>query len=66
MIDVHAASASKNTIMFTASITAADARVSQAPFFLKQWGGVSKKKAGRLLEGRTWDEMPLAEYVPNQ
>ncbi|MBM3151837.1 MAG: DUF5131 family protein [Chloroflexi bacterium] len=31
---------------------------AQAPFFFKQWGGVQKKKAGRLLEGRTWDEMP--------
>lgn len=29
------------------------------PFFFKQWGGVNKKKAGRLLEGRTWDETPL-------
>ena len=28
------------------------------PFFFKQWGGFHKKKAGRLLEGRTWDEMP--------
>jgi len=28
------------------------------PFFFKQWGGIQKKKAGRLLEGRTWDEMP--------
>lgn len=28
------------------------------PFFFKQWGGFNKKKAGRLLEGRTWDEMP--------
>lgn len=28
------------------------------PFFFKQWGGVNKKKAGRLLDGRTWDEMP--------
>ena len=28
------------------------------PFFFKQWGGVNKKKAGRLLEGKTWDEMP--------
>jgi protein gp37 len=27
-------------------------------FFFKQWGGVNKKKAGRLLEGRTWDEVP--------
>ena len=29
------------------------------PFFFKQWGGVNKKKAGRELEGRTWDETPL-------
>ena len=28
------------------------------PFFFKQWGGVRKKKAGRLLDGRTWDEAP--------
>jgi protein gp37 len=28
------------------------------PFFFKQWGGVRKKKFGRMLEGRTWDEMP--------
>ena len=28
------------------------------PFFFKQWGGVHKKKAGRNLDGRTWDEMP--------
>jgi protein gp37 len=28
------------------------------PFFFKQWGGTNKKRAGRLLEGRTWDGMP--------
>ena len=28
------------------------------PFFFKQWGGFNKKKAGRLLQGRTWDELP--------
>ena len=27
-------------------------------FFFKQWGGVQKSRTGRLLEGRTWDEMP--------
>jgi protein gp37 len=27
-------------------------------FFFKQWGGPNKKKAGRLLDGRTYDEMP--------
>lgn len=29
------------------------------PFFFKQWGGVNKKKTGRELEGKTWDEMPV-------
>jgi protein gp37 len=33
------------------------------PFFFKQWGGFNKKKTGRLLNGRTWDEMPRAAYV---
>jgi protein gp37 len=33
-------------------------RQAGVPFFFKQWGGVNKKKAGRELEGRTWDEMP--------
>ena len=31
---------------------------SNIPFFFKQWGGTNKKKSGRLLEGRTWDEIP--------
>ena len=33
---------------------------SGVPFFFKQWGGVLKSKTGRLWDGRTWDEMPLA------
>jgi len=28
-------------------------------FFFKQWGGVNKKATGRLLGGRTYDEMPV-------
>ena len=28
------------------------------PFFFKQWGGTRKKRTGRELDGRTWDEMP--------
>ena len=28
------------------------------PFFFKQWGGTNKKKAGRLLRGKVWDQMP--------
>lgn len=31
---------------------------ADVPFFFKQWGGPNKKKTGRLLSGRTWDEMP--------
>lgn len=27
-------------------------------FFFKQWGGVRKKEAGRILDGRTHDEFP--------
>jgi len=28
------------------------------PFFFKQWGGVNKKQAGRVLNGKTYSEMP--------
>jgi len=35
-------------------------RQTGVAFFFKQWGGVQKKRAGRELEGRTWDEMPAA------
>lgn len=31
---------------------------SGVPFFFKQWGGTRKARAGRMLDGRTWDEMP--------
>ena len=31
------------------------------PFHFKQWGGVFKKRHGRVLDGRTWDEMPLLQ-----
>lgn len=31
---------------------------ASVPFFFKQWGGVRKKQAGRLLEGREWNELP--------
>ncbi len=33
-------------------------RKAGVPFFFKQWGGPNKKKAGRLLQGRTYDELP--------
>ena len=34
-------------------------RKANVRFFFKQWGGFNKKKNGRSLEGRTWDEMPV-------
>jgi protein gp37 len=34
---------------------------AKVPFFFKQWGGRQKSKAGRLLDGRTHDEMPMQE-----
>lgn len=37
------------------------------PFFFKQWGGVNKKKNGRLLDGRVWSERPIIHtYQPTQ
>jgi protein gp37 len=36
---------------------------AEVAFFFKQWGGVQKKRNGRELEGRTWDQMPLAAYA---
>jgi protein gp37 len=31
---------------------------AEVPFFFKQWGGKNKKATGRVLEGKTWDQMP--------
>lgn len=33
------------------------------PFFFKQWGGPNKRRTGRVLEGRTWDEMPTLSLL---
>lgn len=33
-------------------------RRAKVPFFFKQWGGVQKSKAGRELDGRTYDALP--------
>jgi len=35
----------------------------KVPFFFKQWGGRTPKSNGRSLEGRTWDEFPIAAPV---
>ena len=37
---------------------------ARVPFFFKQWGGVRKKRNGRLLQGRTYDEYPTRSAVP--
>ncbi|MCP3892036.1 MAG: DUF5131 family protein [Desulfobulbaceae bacterium] len=34
---------------------------ANVPFFFKQWGGFNKKKNGKLLDGREWQEMPRLE-----
>lgn len=36
-------------------------RVERVAFFFKQWGGRTPKAGGRLLGGRTWDEMPVVD-----
>lgn len=38
-------------------------RAANVPFFFKQWGGVHKSEAGRLLRGRTYDEMPERRVI---
>jgi protein gp37 len=39
-------------------------KAARVPFFFKQWGGVQKSKAGRLLRRKTYDEMPSRESRP--
>jgi protein gp37 len=39
-------------------------REAHVPFFFKQWGGVRKKKNGRQLDGRTYDEYPKRSASP--
>jgi protein gp37 len=39
-------------------------RKQNVPFFFKQWGGVRKSKNGRKLDGRTYDEMPIEQVMP--
>ena len=38
---------------------------AKVPFFFKQWGGTNKKKAGHLLNGRVFKEMPSLEVKEN-
>jgi protein gp37 len=39
---------------------------TDVPFFFKQWGGVNKKKNGRSLDGRIWDDMPEKVFLSSQ
>ncbi len=42
-------------------------REAGVAFYFKQWGGVYKERNGRLLQGRTWDEMPgIAPAAPSR
>ena len=36
---------------------------ANVPYFFKQHGGANKKETGRVLDGRTWDEMPVMDSV---
>ena len=36
------------------------------PFFFKQWGGMNKKRTGRELDNRTWDDMPVLPNVEKE
>ena len=38
-------------------------RAARVPFFFKQWGGIRRKRAGRVLRGRTWDQIPALEQT---
>jgi protein gp37 len=38
-------------------------KARRVPFFFKQWGGVQKKRAGRLLQGETWSQMPEQDWA---
>jgi protein gp37 len=29
------------------------------PFFFKQWGGLHRKRSGRVLQGQTWEQLPI-------
>ena len=40
-----------------------DCQSANVPFFFKQWGGRNSKARGRLLDDRTWDEVPVLTAV---
>jgi protein gp37 len=38
----------------------------EVPFFFKQWGGVFKKRSGRELDGRTWEQFPHLQTMATE
>lgn len=38
-------------------------KVNDVKFFFKQWGGTNKKKTGRELQGKFYNEMPSVEKL---
>jgi protein gp37 len=38
-------------------------KAKRVPFFFKQWGGVQKKRAGRLLQGKIYSQMPEPDWI---
>ncbi|MBV8918943.1 DUF5131 family protein [Bradyrhizobium sp.] len=41
-------------------------KAASVAFHFKQWGGVNKKRTGRILDGRTWDEFPTKRSTERQ
>jgi hypothetical protein len=39
-------------------------RAADVPFFFKQWGGTRKARAGRVLDGTTYDQVPPRPSTP--
>jgi protein gp37 len=39
---------------------------AKVAFHFKQWGGVNKKRTGRVLDGRTWDQLPKRHQAEKQ
>jgi protein gp37 len=37
---------------------------ARIPFFFKQWGGTRKSRAGRRLDGKVWNELPVLQNTP--
>ncbi|MCK5760471.1 MAG: DUF5131 family protein, partial [Candidatus Delongbacteria bacterium] len=36
---------------------------TETAFFFKQWGGFNKKKNGRILDGKIWEQMPSLDEI---